>query len=166
VLSTDGSTDSSQETLNKKKVNGQSSGTKRLESSEDADVNIENSDDDETVVSKEKYDREKLLKKQQQLNGIKNSTDESKLSATENNFKSSNNLMTSTTTQNPQPSQTRYETPDSEKKGKHFSDFDSKGKSFSNKILFLLQKDCVLRILYPNGDRLDFCTNGNSKIKV
>jgi hypothetical protein len=120
VLSTDGSSDSSQEALNKKKVNGQSSGTKRLESSEDADVNIENSDDDETVVSKEKYDREKLIKKQQQLNGIKNSTNDSKLSPDENNSKSlsSKNLMTSTTTQNSQPSQTRYETPDSEKKGK------------------------------------------------
>ena len=120
VLSTDGSSDSSQEALNKKRVNGQSSGVKRLESSEDADVNIENSDDDETVVCKEKYDREKLLKKQLQVNDIKNSTDDSKLSPAENNLKSlsSKNLMTSTTTQNPQASQTRYETPDSEKKGK------------------------------------------------
>ena len=28
------------------------------------------------------------------------------------------------------------------------------------------KKDCFLRILYPNGDRLDFTTNGDSNLKV
>ncbi|CAF0951978.1 unnamed protein product [Brachionus calyciflorus] len=27
------------------------------------------------------------------------------------------------------------------------------------------KRDCVIRILYPNGDRLDYCTNGESKFK-
>lgn len=40
-----------------------------------------------------------------------------------------------------EPKMIRYETPDTNK------------------------KDCVLRILYPNGDRLDYCTNGASKFK-
>ena len=43
---------------------------------------------------------------------------------------------------NHQPKIVRYETPDSE------------------------TKDCVVRILYPNGDRLDFCTNGNTKFRL
>lgn len=42
---------------------------------------------------------------------------------------------------NYQPKMLKYETPDSNK------------------------KDCVIRILYPNGDRLDFCTNGECKFK-
>lgn len=40
-----------------------------------------------------------------------------------------------------EPKMLRYETPGTEK------------------------RDCVIRILYPNGDRLDFCTNGDSKFK-
>lgn len=40
-----------------------------------------------------------------------------------------------------EPKMLRYETPDTQ------------------------SRDCVLRILYPNGDRLDYCTNGNSKFK-
>ena len=122
VVSTDGS-NSSEIIYTKKTMNGHSNSIKRLESGEDADVNVENSDDDDVVVSKEKYDREKLLNK------FKNSTNESKLSAAENTTKTSlsspstSNSMTSTIAKNSQPSQVRYETPDSEKKGKHLKIF-------------------------------------------
>lgn len=37
---------------------------------------------------------------------------------------------------------------------------------FLNNFIFKLCKpDCSLRVSYPNGDRLDFSTNGNCKIK-
>lgn len=122
VSSTDGS-NSNEANFNKKKLNGHSSKIKRLESREDIDVNVENSDDDDVVISKEKYDKEKLMNKQKHMNEIKHSTDDSKLSANGNTTKTSpsSNHMTSTLAKNSQPSQIRYETPDSEKKGKSFS---------------------------------------------
>lgn len=33
-------------------------------------------------------------------------------------------------------------------------------------IELLILLDCMLRITYPNGDRLEFSTNGNCRLKV
>jgi hypothetical protein len=156
ILSTDGSSSNNSSSHNNDfKINKNATkmnGNYKNGNSEDVEVNVEENSDEEVCISKEKYDREKLLKKEKLLNGITTNcptaataVSNSKLNPQTNNnhVVTSNSTATlNTTAKNTKPTQTRYETPDSE------------------------QKDCVIRISYPNGDRLDFCTNGNSKIKV
>ena len=93
---------------------------------------LDDSYEDDTVISKEKYDKKRHVSQSQpevkpdkKVEQIVNQPSESPAAAS---------LY--------QPKIVKYETPDSNK------------------------KDCFLRILYPNGDRLDFSTNGNSKINV
>ena len=138
ILSTDGSNSNSSDftAKNKAKMNGHVS-NKKSEIIEDDDVNVEEVSNDysDVVVSKDKYDREKSEKmRKAQLsseNGVNTAQSKSTFtpkspckpstSAAVDTKSSQNNLCSSvpsTSSVNVQPKQLRYETPDSEKKGK------------------------------------------------
>ena len=95
---------------------------------------LDDSYEDDTVISKEKYDKKRHVSQSSEITKPDN-----KVEPIVNHSK---NLESPAAPTLYQPKIIKYETPDSNK------------------------KDCFLRILYPNGDRLDFSTNGNSKINV
>lgn len=115
--------------------------------SDDDDDNIKDMNDsyeDEAVISKDKYDRQK-----QDINSIvKPGNNIEKVEQT-NKALNEEKLVNSNNINIPAPTETKphvpkifkYTTPENDK------------------------KDCALRISYPNGDRLDFSTNGDSKLK-
>ena len=103
---------------------------------DDADSHKKSNDsyEDDSVISKDKYDKMKQASKQEP---------QSKTTQPEpitNNNKPTP-LATNETSENYQPKILKYQTQSFEK------------------------KDCFLRILFPNGDRLDFTTNGESLLK-
>ena len=116
VLTTD-SSNASDFTANKTKstLNHLNKNNNKVKEDEDTEVNVEensrDNDDEDVVVSKEKYDREKLLKNQL-LNGNVNASTSKQ--ANNSNLDDLNKVK-----KNSQPTQTRYETLDAEKKGKH-----------------------------------------------
>lgn len=141
VLSTDGSNSNSSDVAaskTKSALNHLNRNNKKVKEDEDAEVNVEENsgDNDDVVTCKDKYEKEKLLKKQLGSESVNATTSK------QTNDSNCDETSLNKTKTNSQPTQTRYETLDAE------------------------EKDCILRILYPNGDRLDFCTNGNAKIRV
>lgn len=104
-------------------------------------------DDEDFVISKDKYNKEKLKKLQSKKNKLDSSSSSSASPSTSTSpntsfSKSKLENILSNTHITSQTSQTRYEVPNCEK------------------------RDCILRILYPTGTRLDYCTNGDFKLKV
>jgi hypothetical protein len=101
-------------------------------------------DDEDFVISKDKYNKEKLKKLQSKKNKLDSSSSSASPSTSPNTSFSKTKLenILSNTHITSQTSQTRFEVPNCEK------------------------RDCILRILYPTGTRLDYCTNGDFKLKV
>ena len=126
MLSTDDSNSNKSDFNSKQKTNGylkNNNKNTKGKGDEDNDVNVENTDDDEdVVVSKEKYDKEKLLKKQA-LNGVPTRQSADLKESHSEEKETSTIAPVSASKQNSQPTQTRYETSDSDKKGEIFATF-------------------------------------------
>lgn len=120
-----------------------------FESDDDADDIKDGNDsyEDDAVISKDKYMKQKSSSVKPASSSIETSTTTTTTSAIANGLPKpvEASATKASVCQEPekpyQPRVIKYETPDSEK------------------------KDCSLRVSYPNGDRLDFSTNGNCKIK-
>jgi hypothetical protein len=103
---------------------------------QDSDSNSVSYEDD-TVVSKGKYDKHKQLTFQKSEFPVT-----SKIENSETILKSEVPVpVAKSVEKNAQPKVIKYETLDS------------------------IKKDCFLRVSYPNGDRLDFSTSGDCKLK-